>query len=173
MEEYVGHRVEQSDLSRFPVDGDVTMNTLNRVGRRGEEAAMIVLRSMYAAVADIKDVSAQNLGWDLEVDAKTGVRRVEVKSTIGDRLAEVELTPREWEAARQHGNSYWLALVVDCLGNPVVSFLRDPAAQVSKGLLEVRASRYLLSGFGQLLGRRNKSVVEGVPDNDSWEKENI
>ena len=88
-------------------------------------------------------MSAENRGWDLEIvrDGQETIR-VEVKATKDERVSAVELTAREWQAAKEHGKSYWLAIVTSCLENEqTVAFVENPST------LAVDISAYRLTGL--------------------------
>lgn len=57
----------------------------------------------------VRDVSSQNLGWDLDVRKGRSVRHVEVKGATG-ALPDFFLTPNEHKAASKEGN--WIAVVI-------------------------------------------------------------
>ncbi len=71
-----------------------------------------------------KDVSAKNLGYDVtSLDPVTGdLRLIEVKG-LAARSGTIVLTPNERRVAEDRRDCYWLYVVTDCAGDPV---LRDP-----------------------------------------------
>jgi Domain of unknown function (DUF3883) len=55
-------------------------------------------------------------GWDIDyLDPNGVIQRVEVKGTIAAAFTGVDMTANEIDAARVHGQNYWLYLVAGCL----------------------------------------------------------
>jgi hypothetical protein len=79
---------------------------------------------------DVKDVSRQNVGYDIEVVTPEGEEIfVEVKSI--DHVGEsFRLTSNEEATARERGAAYRLAIVRQTNADLEVSFIRDPANQL-------------------------------------------
>ena len=75
-------------------------------------------------------------------DPVEGIRRIEVKGRT--RGYPIRLTTNEWYKATQLGDSYWLYVVWDPLGNPIPNLLviRNPAASLDHAKREVIAARY-------------------------------
>jgi hypothetical protein len=73
--------------------------------------------------------------WDIQYeDQKGDVIAIEVKGSVGQRFANIELTAGEWNAAHKLGDRYWLFLVADCCGDhPKIQRLHNPAKLVASG----------------------------------------
>jgi hypothetical protein len=65
-------------------------------------------------------------------DSSGGKVAVEVKGTTTPAFESIELTAREWEAAKRLRDRFWLYLVADSLGRtPAIQAIRDPYALVA------------------------------------------
>jgi len=96
--------------------------------RRVEEAAMRVAIDYELAQGRApKDVSGENLGYDLESSG----RYIEVKGRAG--VGPVVLTPNEWIAAGRLGKDYYLYIVVNALTQPQLYVVPDPASRLQPG----------------------------------------
>jgi hypothetical protein len=75
-------------------------------------------------------------------DPVEGIRRIEVKGRT--RGFSIRLTTNEWYKATQLGDSYWLYVVWDPLGNPEPEplIIRNPAKQLDHAKREVIAARH-------------------------------
>lgn len=92
------------------------------VRRAVELAAMAhVMAYERAQGRDPKDVSAENLGYDVE----SGDRAIEVKGRAG--TGDIVLTPNEWITAGRLEELYYLYIVTDALTAPKLHVIRDPA----------------------------------------------
>jgi hypothetical protein len=70
-----------------------------------------------------------------------GIRRIEVKGRT--RGYSIRLTTNEWYKAAQLGDSYWLYVVWDPLGEkPELLVIRNPAAKLDHAKKEIVAARY-------------------------------
>jgi superfamily II DNA or RNA helicase len=77
-----------------------------------------------------EDVSAQALGYDIRsVDPAGQYRYIEVKARAG--TGAIALTPNEWLMANRLGEEYWLYVVENAAGSPVLYTLQNPAAKLS------------------------------------------
>jgi len=73
-----------------------------------------------------KDVSAQNLGFDIRSKDNEGmVRYIEVKARSGN--GAVALTQNEWFKAKRFGNEYYLYAVMNVKTNPRLYIIQNPA----------------------------------------------
>jgi hypothetical protein len=96
------------------------------VGRRLriEDTAMKAAAAWFVDRGyEVKDVSTDKLGWDLEARQARSHLKVEVKGTsaAADDFA-VEVTPNEYGAmTSRHRDSYRLCVVTDCEDSPVVA----------------------------------------------------
>ncbi len=73
-----------------------------------------------------EDVSAENLGYDIRSIMEGETRYIEVKARA--TTGPVVLTPNEWLMAQRLGEEYWLYVVENAAGEPVLYTLRNPAA---------------------------------------------
>ncbi|RXI57293.1 DUF3883 domain-containing protein [Clostridium tetani] len=65
-------------------------------------------------------VESENKGWDLEADYKNTSIKIEVKGLSGTSIS-VELTANEFENMKKHRDTYRLAVVTECLNNPILN----------------------------------------------------
>lgn len=65
---------------------------------------------------NVKDVTKDNQGWDLEAECDEEIKLIEVKGLSGNMI-NVELTPNEYSESKKRKN-YILAIVINCLTNP-------------------------------------------------------
>ena len=75
-------------------------------------------------------------------DPVSGIRRIEVKGR--KRGQTIRLTTNEWNKAQQLGDSYWLYVVWEPLGNPdpVPLMIQNPAKHLEHAAKPVVAARY-------------------------------
>ncbi|WLR60156.1 DUF3883 domain-containing protein [Guptibacillus hwajinpoensis] len=86
-----------------------------------------------------KDVSKQNLGYDVFSETKNGeLRYIEVKS-ISNRNAEISMTNNEYTAAHQFGSSYYLCIIYQHDSKLLLEYIRNPLEQLS---LEKRVKQW-------------------------------
>ncbi|CAB3287667.1 protein of unknown function [Methanocaldococcus lauensis] len=74
---------------------------------------------------DLKDVSKENLGYDIYSEGNGERRYIEVKARA--KLGDVELTWNEYVTAKRLGDKYWLYVVAYASENPTLYIIRDPA----------------------------------------------
>ena len=122
--------------------------------RRVELAAEdIVLAYEEAQQRECERVGNLKIGFDIRSlafpdpqtgyrDPVTGVRRIEVKGRKRGR--PIRLTTNEWYKAQQLGDTYWLYVVWDPLGNPdpVPLKIQNPATHLDYAKTLVVAARY-------------------------------
>jgi superfamily II DNA or RNA helicase/transcriptional regulator with XRE-family HTH domain len=97
--------------------------------------------------ARVIDVSAPHLarGYDLESHRANGeIVAIEVKGRA-DR-GQIQLTENEWPTAINVRDRYWLYVVVDCVKNPVLYRVQDPAFK-----LAVKTRQSFTVNFGDIL----------------------
>ena len=77
-----------------------------------------------------KDISAENVGYDIKSTSEDEVRYIEVKARA--QTGEIFLTPNEWMIAQRLREEYWL-YVVEYAGtdNPKLYTIQDPAMKLS------------------------------------------
>lgn len=74
-----------------------------------------------------KDVSADNVGYDIRSEAPDGTKRyIEVKGRAG--TDGVMLSENEWNRLAQLGKKAWLYIVTNCsTSSPIINIINDPA----------------------------------------------
>ena len=89
----------------------------------------VVIDHERARVRHVDDVSAKNLGYDVtSLDPRSGdLRLIEVKSLAA--AGTVLLPPNEHRVAEDRPDCYWLYVVTDCGGTPV---LQEPVADPAR-----------------------------------------
>ena len=87
-------------------------------------AMRVVMEHEKAQGRQVKDVSAKNLGYDVtSLDLKTGDHKlIEVKGLAAE-TGTILLSPNEHRVAEDRPDCFWLYVVTNCAGEPV---LRDP-----------------------------------------------
>ncbi|PFR16728.1 sacsin N-terminal ATP-binding-like domain-containing protein [Bacillus cereus] len=86
-----------------------------------------------------KDVSKQNLGYDVHSQTKTGeIRYIEVKS-ISNRNAEISMTNNEYTAAHQYGDAYYLCVIYQQDNQLLLEYIQNPLRQLQ---LEKRVKQW-------------------------------
>ena len=88
-----------------------------------------------------KDVSRENLGFDIRSKGEGEVRYIEVKARAG--CGQIALTPNELMKAKQLKNDYWLYIVVNAATNPELYVVNNPAENL-KFFEKVEVVRYLV-----------------------------
>ena len=100
----------------------------------GYPAEIIVGDFIEDAGWDVSYVARTNCGYDLmakrTIAGAIETRVVEVKSSIG--MCNPVLTENEWDAAKQFGQEYWLAIVPNFSPKvtPTIYWIRDPFKRV-------------------------------------------
>jgi len=93
-----------------------------RQNRETEEIAMrVVMEFERSQGRVVEDVHLKNLGYDItSLDLKTGeLRLIEIKG-LGDATGTILLTPNERRVAEDRKECYWLYIVTNCNGEPVL-----------------------------------------------------
>ncbi|MCH2277007.1 DUF3578 domain-containing protein [Thalassospira sp.] len=126
-----------------------------KVGRAGEQAVLAYEkkklidagREDLAAKVVWEDEKANYPGWDISSFEVSGAPIcIEVKSTTGNTITNVELTANEWRAAENEGKKYKIYLVTKALkASPIIEVLEDPCAYVSQGQLKIETAVFKLS----------------------------
>jgi hypothetical protein len=128
----------------------------DKVGKTGEQVVVQFERQRLrdAGRTDLaekviwhRDSTNRTPGWDVTSFEVSGdYRFIEVKSTEGAEIRDVELTPNEWIQAQQHSvnNQYFLYLVANVFRRPEIQIVSNPASYVSDGLMTLEISRYTL-----------------------------
>ena len=93
-------------------------------------AMRVVMDHEQAQGRHVDDVSAKNLGYDVtSLDPRSGdLRLIEVKG-LAAAAGTVLLTPNERRVAEDRPDCYWLYVVTDCGGTPV---LQEPVADPAR-----------------------------------------
>ncbi|MBI2497792.1 MAG: DUF3883 domain-containing protein, partial [Opitutae bacterium] len=101
------------------------------------------LRSRFK---NIRTVEKRNFGYDMEAEEAEGQRaHLEVKGLTAE--GPVELTGNEAEAARVHGQSYYLCVVSGIPKDPALHLVRDPDRVGVKDKLTIRAADWKRERF--------------------------
>lgn len=109
----------EADTSRASSKGGRPRSPDPEHRRAVEDAAVEATTAHFELMGwKVKDVSAQNLGWDLEATLSGRLLRIEVKGRSGE--GSVELTPNEYAAMTDRAKrmSYRLAIVQEALTKP-------------------------------------------------------
>ena len=134
----------------------------DKVGKLGEEIVLDFER-MKLADANRDDLAAKvnwhredatnrTPGWDISSYDENGQEiYIEVKSSEGKRINDVELTINEWVQAEENleNGKYRVYLVSDVFSNPVIEIIENPALMVKNEAFTLNIVRYQLE-----LGRR-------------------
>ena len=72
-----------------------------------------------------KDISKENLGFDIKSKGNNEVRYIEVKARAAGGI--VELTINEWLKAKMLKDQYWLYIVENAKTHPVLRIINNPA----------------------------------------------
>jgi hypothetical protein len=111
---------------------------LTRLGRP-DLASQVILHRIYP--------EDRTPGWDITSFDVDGTKKfIEVKTSKGNELANVILTPNEWSKAKQNldTNQYYIYLVSNILGKPRVHIVKNPFKLVEESNLRIDLSSYLL-----------------------------
>ena len=96
---------------------------------RAAEQQCVELEELWGNYA--KDISKQNLGYDVESKTPNGeTRYIEVKS-IGKNVKSFTLTNNEFSAAHQLGENYYLCIVSQDESKFVATYIPDPVHSLS------------------------------------------
>ena len=146
--------LSDASLSDASLAGWPTEDLDPEIRRRVEKAAEdLVIAHETARGWECERVGHKKIGFDIgslgPADPQTGyrdpvqsIRRIEVKGRT--RGAPIRLTTNEWYKAAQLGDSYWLYVVWDPLGEPDPEPLRiqNPVKHLDHAKREVLAARY-------------------------------
>jgi hypothetical protein len=86
-------------------------------------------------------------GWDITSYDKNGNEIfIEVKSTKGNTINQLEITSNEWEAAKKEGEKYFIYLVNNALNEKIKVFekINNPAKLVDDNSIDISTSVYEL-----------------------------
>ena len=86
-------------------------------------------------------------GWDITSFNKDGSEIfIEVKSTKGTNINQLEITDNEWSAAKKEGNKYFIYLVNNALNDEIKIFetIQNPYKLVEENKIEISASVFEL-----------------------------
>jgi len=86
-------------------------------------------------------------GWDITSYDKTGNEIfIEVKSTKGNTINQLEITSNEWDAAKKEGEKYFIYLVSNALNEKIKVFekINNPAKLVDDNSIDISTSVYEL-----------------------------
>ena len=126
-----------------------------KVGKAGEQAVFAYEKKKLieagqeklAAKVVWEDEKGNYPGWDISSFDESGSPIcIEVKSTTGNAITNVELTANEWSAAQKEGKRYKIYVVTQALkSSPKIEVLEDPSAYVKQGQLKIEPSVFKLS----------------------------
>jgi len=119
-------------IGQPPMSGNATQQSPTRTLslKRWRSAEQQILELLLARGCNVKDVSRQNIGYDIEGVEPTGTEMcVEVK-LIDYPAQPFTLTSNEEAVARLKGNAYIIALVRQTDTHLEVAFIRDPVAHL-------------------------------------------
>jgi len=114
------------------MSGNATQQLPNRMLslKRWRSAEQQVLELLLAGGCNVKDVSRQNIGYDIEGIEPTG-KEVCVEVKLIDYPGQpFTLTSNEEAVARLKGNAYVIALVRQTDTHLEVAFIRDPVSHL-------------------------------------------
>lgn len=98
-----------------------------------ERVAQQAVENRYGGQGyDVRDVSADNFGWDLEVTRNGRRLKVEVKGLSG-ATPIAELTPNEYHSIKRHDKSYRLCIVTNVLDKSARRIQEFSFKSVSQG----------------------------------------
>lgn len=76
-----------------------------------------------------KDVSLNNLGYDILSERQYGDRYIEVKARRDE--GSIYLTENEWDSAKTRGNNYFVYIVLNAKTYPKLYCIKNPASTIS------------------------------------------
>ena len=141
-------RIETPETSvTLGADSDGYSGNAKIIGDRAEEIVFMQLQGRIQQIGSkLKWVAKDGLkpGWDIQYQDQQGqLVAVEVKGTSGMGFASIELTHREWAAALNLGDRYWIFLVADCLStSPRIQEIKDPAQMIDDWRAEISPIRW-------------------------------
>ena len=86
-------------------------------------------------------------GWDITSYNLDGSDKfIEVKSTKGNKINQLDITSNEWDAAKREGDKYFIYLVNNALNNEIKIFemINNPAKLVDENSIDISTSVYEL-----------------------------
>lgn len=127
-------------LPKIPVDDILKEDKeIEEIGMR------VAMEFELAQGRNPKDVSAQNLGFDIRSKAPDeSFRYIEVKARA--RGGKIALTPNEWLMAHRLGNEYWLYVVTNAGKAPELYTIQNPAKKL-KPEEKVEVVRYIVTNW--------------------------
>ena len=113
-----------------------------------QSAVRIVTDFEISQGRKVRDVSLENLGYDLISSNETEERLIEVKGKA--RKGIVLVTPNEWKTAQTKSNAYYLYIVEDLLSKKkTLKIIQNPCSQMtpdsSRYLYVLQRNKYLNS----------------------------
>ena len=142
-----------------PAAADDDENLSAEAKKHTERVAMeLVIALEKAAGRTPEDVSAQNLGYDIESRAADGSRRcIEVKGRA--HTGNIVLTPNEKLRLGQLGNEAWLCVVFHCAARPeIVATVQNPVAALASALTPI-VSQFRLNAEDLLRLAKNPLIA--------------
>jgi len=130
----------------FDSGTSIVTQSMTQLGKEAEKLVMRELEREGFRPDQIKEVASERLGYDIEILKASGdsiqvVRRIEVKRRA---KGHARFTQREWEAAAEFREGYWLYIV-----RPVPPFgilkIQDPYGKFAATAKEIIYIQVLLS----------------------------
>ncbi|MDD9819476.1 MAG: helicase-related protein [Nitrospira sp.] len=115
-------------------------------------AMRVAMEHERAEGRQAEDVSANNFGYDLTgLDRRSGeLRLIEVKG-LAAVTGDILLTPNEHRIAEDRRDCYWLYVVTNCTGEPVLHTIPDPASKPWRQVRKVQHYTLPLSAVTRTL----------------------
>jgi len=90
-----------------------------------------------------KDVSSENLGFDIKSEDQNGdIRYIEVKARA--KIGPVILTQNEWIKAERFKNEYYLYIVMNASSGPELTIIKNPTENIN---VQAQVVRYIIPYF--------------------------
>jgi len=128
-------------------------------------AMQVVMEHERAQGRQVKDVSAQNLGYDITSRAPDSddLRLIEVKGLAAAEGGDIMLTPNERRVAEDRRDCYWLYIVTNCGAAPVLQKpIENPARYNWHEVSQVKHYRLSVNALTSPLQLREKPPSYGA-----------
>ena len=123
-----------------PVKCDPVVMKLRSNTETEMTAMRVVMEHERAKGKEVYDVYEKNLGYDVtSLDLESGeLRLIEIKGLVAE-TGTILLTPNERRVAEDRRDCYWLYIVTNCAGEPVLQEpIQDPAEFPWHGVSKVQ-----------------------------------
>ena len=81
-------------------------------------------------IGELQDTRDDGCGYDFQIVSAKGSVQIEVKGLDG-ASGGITFTSKEWDVAQRNGDSYYLVLVRNVGGDPMVEIIQNPAVKLS------------------------------------------